>query len=69
MINILKENRGKFSQAVIHSFDSNLEELKKFVELGCYIGINGCSLKTEDNLSVLKEIPLDKILIETDAPW
>ena len=46
--NIVKENRHKFSTGVVHRFTGSIEEMNKLVELGLYIGINGCSMKTEE---------------------
>ncbi|WVF68644.1 hypothetical protein IAT40_003414 [Kwoniella sp. CBS 6097] len=54
---------------VVHSFTGSEAEMKELVNMGLYIGVNGCSLKTNDNLEVVKKIPLDKLLLETDAPW
>ena len=64
-VNMIKANRHRFTNGVVHSFTSTVEEMKQLVDLGLYIGINGCSLKTEENLQVVKEIPRDRLMIET----
>eukprot|EP00736_Rhodelphis_marinus_P002355 Rmarinus@m.18849 len=69
MANMLRENRSRFTNAVVHSFDGTLQEAKMFLDLGLYIGVNGCSLKKQENLEVVQEIPLERLLLETDCPW
>ena len=56
-------------RGLVHSFTGTIEEMRSLLDLGFDIGINGCSMKTEENLAVIKEIPLDRIQIETDGPW
>lgn len=55
----------------IHSFLSDRDQLKKYLDLGFFIGIGGpvTFKKTDELKEVVKLIPLDKLLIETDAPY
>ena len=45
--NIVKQNRHKFSTGVVHSFTGDEEELKQLLSMDLYIGVNGCSMKTD----------------------
>jgi TatD DNase family protein len=72
LLDILKEYRDcwKANGGVVHSFDDSLELAVGFMEdLDLYIGLNGCSLRSNESLAVVKELPLDKILLETDCPY
>ena len=54
---------------VVHSFTGSVEDMLEYAKVGLYIGVNGCSMKTADNLQVVKAIPDHLLLLETDAPW
>jgi len=72
MINILKKYAPKLNQkGVIHSFTSGELLAKEALKLGFYIGFNGIiTFKNAKNVRDIVEIcPLNRILLETDAPF
>jgi TatD DNase family protein len=58
-------------KGVIHSFTSSIELAKKAIDLGFYLGFNGIiTFKNAENVrEVLITTPLDRIVVETDAPF
>lgn len=55
----------------LHSYTDNSAHLSKAIERGLYIGVNGIMTFTKNDwqLEVARTIPLDKMLLETDAPF
>lgn len=58
-------------RGVIHSFSSNEAELKPLLERGLYVGLNGIMTftKNEFQQAAAKAVPLDQLVLETDAPF
>ncbi|KAF8528264.1 Mg-dependent DNase [Gautieria morchelliformis] len=54
---------------VVHSFTGAKSEVEELMDMGFHISVNGCSLKTQDNLDAAKAIRPERIMLETDAPW
>ncbi len=56
---------------VIHCFSGGPEEAKAFVEMGCHISFAGTvTFKKADTLrAALNEVPMDRLLVETDSPF
>ncbi|THH33445.1 hypothetical protein EUX98_g734 [Antrodiella citrinella] len=54
---------------VVHSFTGTVEEAAELMDMGFHIGLNGCSMKTAENLLTTKSIRPERVMFETDAPW
>jgi len=68
VIKILKEFPAV--RGVAHCFSSNLETAKSFMELGYFISFSGnLTFKNSHLPEVAKDLPLDRILVETDSPY
>jgi TatD DNase family protein len=70
-LSILREYRQRLHGGVMHCFSGTYEEAKSFLELGLEISFSG--VLTYPNAKPLAEaarrLPLDRLLIETDAPY
>lgn len=69
---ILRSYRGQLSDAVLHCFTGEREQLFRLLDLDIHIGITGwiCDKRRGTHLlPLLKEIPLQRLMLETDAPY
>jgi len=56
---------------VLHSFNGNLETAQKALALNFYLGVTGpvTYKKAEEKRKIIAQLPLDRLLIETDSPF
>ena len=68
---VMKASKASECGGVVHCFSYPVEEARKYVDMGFYIGIGG--VVTFKNSHKLKEVvqylPLESILLETDCPY
>ena len=64
MLEILPTTPG-----VIHSFNGSSEHARKYIEKGFYIGLNAIVSYAKSYEDMVRSLPLDRILLETDAPY
>lgn len=67
-LDILRKTAPK---GVVHCFSGSKEMAREIVRLGMYIGLNGVATfkNARKSLEVVREIPLDRLLLETDCPY
>lgn len=67
-LDILKTTKPK---GVLHCFSGSKEMAREIIKLGMYIGLNGVVTfnNARKSLEVVKEIPLERLVLETDCPY
>ena len=71
-VSIIKSCRDDLNQVVAHCFTGSIEEVNDYVLLDMYVGVTGwiCDERRGSSLqNAVKHIPLDRIMLETDAPY
>jgi len=71
-VTMLKEHRDLLSSVVVHCFTGSKPELHEYLDMDCYIGITGwiCDERRGTHMKeYMKDIPSDRLMIETDAPY
>ena len=74
MVELLEKYRDRLPTCVIHCFTGTREHAEKYLSMGCYIGLTGYLWKDKSENGVRKilednVITLDRLLVETDAPF
>ncbi len=70
MLTILKEYVPQGLRGVMHCFSGSREVAQEYVKMGLYLGIGGViTFKNAKLAEHLEGIPLERIVLETDAPW
>lgn len=67
IVSILNENIK--NKIILHWYSGNLKDLYSAINLNCYFSINYSMVTTQKGQNIIKKIPLNKLLTETDSPF
>lgn len=69
-IEVVRQAQDGRLRGIFHCFSGTVEEAKEMIELGFMLGVGGTLTYPKSELpEVLREIPLEHIVLETDAPY
>jgi TatD DNase family protein len=54
---------------LVHSFVGTTQQMQKLITMGLQISVNNLSFRDRESLEMIRDVPLNKLQIETDAPW
>ena len=67
---VLESEKDDKLFGILHCFTGNLEQAQRAIGLGFYLGIGGVVTYKKAGLDlVLQDVPLDKLVLETDSPY
>lgn len=71
VVRILKEEKAKEVGGIMHSFSGSWETAKMCMDMGFYISFGGpiTFKNAKQPKEVLKQVPMDRLLVETDSPY
>lgn len=64
-----KKDCTRNNYCVLHWFSGSLQQIERAVEIGCYFSLNEMMIKTFSGQQLISHIPVEKIVIESDAPF
>lgn len=68
-LRIISEYTSRGLRGVAHCYSGNLGEAKRYIDLGFYISFTGLITYVNQWDTVIQEIPLERIMVETDCPY
>ncbi|WP_195565773.1 Qat anti-phage system TatD family nuclease QatD [Blautia wexlerae] len=70
VLDILQDSQKRKNNIyILHWFTGTMGELKRAVEMGCYFSINPRMFKTKSGIEIIKRIPIERVVLESDAPF
>ncbi len=70
LLDLIEEEQDGSMKGVWHCFTGSVEEGLRALDMGLYLGVGGVSTFKNAGVDVvLKEMPIERLLLETDAPY